>query len=98
MMPLDTIKTRAHLDAAYNNPIKGGRIMIREEGISSLFKGTGAVVLGITPKVMVRFTSFEYFKTMMPFEDEGKRITHPLGLLLAGILAGKYNIHMRGII
>ncbi len=46
------------------------------------------IYLGITPKVVVRFMSFEKFKEMMPYENEAKKITHPLGLLAAGVLAG----------
>lgn len=88
MMPLDTIKTRAHLDIAYNNPIKGAMLMVKEEGPSSLFKGTTAVVLGITPKVVVRFMAFEQYRSWMPLENVEKNITTPVGLLAAGVLAG----------
>ncbi len=60
--------------------------MIRQEGIFSLFKGTGAIVAGITPKVIVRFNSFEWFKSQLPVNEKGKPSSS--SLFIAGLLAG----------
>ena len=42
----------------------GGRI-VQREGFLALYKGLGAVVSGIVPKMAIRFVSFEFYKGLM---------------------------------
>ena len=44
------------------NFIRMGIDISRKEGVLSLYKGLGAVVSGIVPKMAIRFSSFEFFK------------------------------------
>ena len=39
-----------------------GYNIAQKEGLLSLYKGLGAVVTGIVPKMAIRFSSFEFFK------------------------------------
>jgi solute carrier family 25 citrate transporter 1 len=57
----------------------------RKEGVLSLYKGLGAVVSGIVPKMAIRFSSFEYFKEQLAGKN-GK--TTSSGIFLAGLGAG----------
>ena len=50
------------------------------------YKGLGAVVSGIVPKMAIRFSSFEYFKEKLANPQTGQ--TSGSGVLLAGIAAG----------
>ena len=42
----------------------GSRI-VQREGPLALYKGLGAVITGIVPKMAIRFFSFETYKAMM---------------------------------
>lgn len=42
----------------------GARI-VQREGFLALYKGLGAVVSGIVPKMAIRFVSFEFYKGLM---------------------------------
>ena len=42
----------------------GSRI-VQKEGPLALYKGLGAVITGIVPKMAIRFFSFETYKAMM---------------------------------
>ena len=86
MMPLDTIKTRAHLDARYQNPLRGLKVMIAEEGLFSIYKGLPALVVGLTPKVAIRFCSFQVYQGMLLDAGLGERSMLKDGL--AGMMAG----------
>jgi solute carrier family 25 citrate transporter 1 len=63
--PLDTIKVRLQLRGK-NQPaqsfIRVGIDIVRKESFLALYKGLGAVVTGIVPKMAIRFSSFEFFK------------------------------------
>lgn len=52
----------------------------------SLYKGLGAVVSGIVPKMAIRFSSFEYYKDKLADSSTGK--TSTAGIFLAGLGAG----------
>lgn len=39
-----------------------GREIVRKESPLALYKGLGAVLVGIVPKMAIRFTSFEQYK------------------------------------
>ncbi|WVQ74550.1 hypothetical protein IAR50_004151 [Cryptococcus sp. DSM 104548] len=74
--PLDTIKVRIQLSKTQNaagyQPIgffATGRQIITQEGPLSLYRGLGAVVSGIVPKMAIRFGSFEVYKSFLSQPD-----------------------------
>lgn len=88
--PLDTIKVRMQIQKknqlGYNtNFLKTGLNIYKNEGFLSLYKGLGAVILGIIPKMAIRFTSYEYFKSILSNNSNDPSIN---SIFLAGIGAG----------
>lgn len=77
--PLDTIKVRMQLSRSGNVNAQGKKLsfvgvgvrIVRKEGIFALYKGLGAVVSGIVPKMAIRFSSFELYKGWMT-DSHGK--------------------------
>lgn len=63
-----------------------GLHIIRRESPLGLYKGLGAVIAGIVPKMAIRFMSFEQYKLMLANKQTG--VTSPQGVFLAGLLAG----------
>ncbi|KAJ3305731.1 hypothetical protein HDV03_001139 [Kappamyces sp. JEL0829] len=45
--------------------------IVQKEGFLSLYKGLGAVVTGIVPKMAIRFSSFEFFKSKLADKATG---------------------------
>ncbi|KAJ2666969.1 Mitochondrial succinate-fumarate transporter [Coemansia sp. RSA 1199] len=93
--PLDTIKVRMQLrnsrrlapDAAIPKSFLGvGQRIVQREGVFALYKGLGAVVTGIVPKMAIRFSSFEAYKSWLANPHTGKVST--LGVFTAGLGAG----------
>ncbi|KAJ1539491.1 hypothetical protein HK405_012866, partial [Cladochytrium tenue] len=60
--------------------------IVQKEGFFALYKGLGAVVSGIVPKMAIRFSSFEYYKEMLA--DATTKKTSPGGVFVAGLGAG----------
>ncbi|KAI8912989.1 hypothetical protein PhCBS80983_g04949 [Powellomyces hirtus] len=91
--PLTTVAGQA-MDAAAaavkkppsQNFISVGVQIARKEGVLSLYKGLGAVVTGIVPKMAIRFSSFEYFKGLMADKKTGQ--VSAGGNFMAGLAAG----------
>ncbi|KAJ3140432.1 hypothetical protein HK101_003497 [Irineochytrium annulatum] len=69
-----------------NNFILVGVEIVKKEGFFSLYKGLGAVVSGIVPKMAIRFSSFEFYKEKLADKTTGK--TSSAGVFLAGLGAG----------
>lgn len=65
--------------------IATGASIIKRETPLGLYKGLGAVVAGIVPKMAIRFMSFEQYKGLLADKD-GK--TSAKGIFLAGLGAG----------
>ncbi|KAI0480941.1 mitochondrial carrier [Xylariaceae sp. FL0804] len=70
--PLDTIKVRMQLSRRARQPgapkrgfVRTGAEIVRRETPLGLYKGLGAVVTGIVPKMAIRFSSFEAYKQML---------------------------------
>ncbi|PWN41006.1 mitochondrial carrier [Ceraceosorus guamensis] len=91
--PLDTIKVRMQLSRrgkiSGQKPrgfIATGAYIVQRETPLGLYKGLGAVVAGIVPKMAIRFMSFEYYKAYFADRVTGK--TSPSGVFLAGLGAG----------
>lgn len=73
----DTVKVRMQLSRRARTPgapkrgfIATGAEIVRKETPLGLYKGLGAVVTGIVPKMAIRFTSFEAYKKFLA-DDTG---------------------------
>lgn len=94
--PLDTIKVRMQIYKKINSKehpnlkppgfIKTGKTIYNNEGFLSLYKGLGAVVIGIIPKMAIRFSSYEWYRTLLSDKQTGKVSTG--NTFIAGLLAG----------
>ncbi|KAL2123498.1 hypothetical protein VTJ04DRAFT_3953 [Mycothermus thermophilus] len=91
--PLDTIKVRMQLSRRGRQPgmprrgfIATGADIVRKETPLGLYKGLGAVLTGIIPKMAIRFTSFEWYKQLLANKETGKVAGQ--SLFLAGLAAG----------
>ncbi|KAI1751505.1 mitochondrial carrier [Xylaria castorea] len=91
--PLDTIKVRMQLSRRARQPgapkrgfIKTGAEIVRRETPLGLYKGLGAVLTGIVPKMAIRFTSFEAYKQLLADKETGS--VSGSGTFVAGLAAG----------
>ncbi|KAI9902430.1 hypothetical protein N3K66_001782 [Trichothecium roseum] len=91
--PLDTIKVRMQLSRRARQPgapkrgfIKTGAEIVRKETPLGLYKGLGAVLTGIVPKMAIRFTSFEAYKQGLADSSTGS--VSGKATFLAGLAAG----------
>ena len=87
---LDTIKVRMQLQrktgvAKPTGFIKTGVNIFKNEGFFALYKGLGAVCIGIVPKMAIRFTSYEFYRNLLRDQD-GKISTG--STFIAGVGAG----------
>ncbi|SCV02727.1 LAMI_0H02388g1_1 [Lachancea mirantina] len=88
--PLDTIKVRMQIYKRESQKppgfIRTGADIYKNEGLLALYKGLGAVVLGIIPKMAIRFTSYEFFRTLLA--DKETHAVSTANTFLAGVGAG----------
>lgn len=91
--PLDTIKVRMQLSKSGLAPgtkprgfIATGALIVRRETPLALYKGLGAVLSGIVPKMAFRFASFEKYKGWLADKETGK--TSVGNIFIAGLGAG----------
>jgi len=91
--PLDTIKVRMQLSKSGLAPgtkargfIATGAYIVRRETPLALYKGLGAVLSGIVPKMAIRFASFEAYKGWLADQETGK--TAVGNIFIAGLGAG----------
>ncbi|AJR71560.1 BMC_2a_G0031390.mRNA.1.CDS.1 [Saccharomyces cerevisiae] len=92
--PLDTIKVRMQIyrrvaGIEHVKPpgfIKTGRTIYQKEGFLALYKGLGAVVIGIIPKMAIRFSSYEFYRTLLVNKESG--IVSTGNTFVAGVGAG----------
>ncbi|RCH99360.1 Mitochondrial succinate-fumarate transporter [Rhizopus azygosporus] len=91
--PLDTIKVRMQL-AKHASRGENGRPLgfigvgvkiAQNESFWALYKGLGAVVSGIVPKMAIRFSSFELYKSWMA---DGNGKVSMTSVFFAGLAAG----------
>ena len=66
--------------------LRTGSEIVRRETPLGLYKGLGAVLTGIIPKMAIRFTSFEAYKQALANRDTG--VISGRGTFLAGLAAG----------
>lgn len=65
--------------------MRTGVEIVKKETPLGLYKGLGAVLTGIIPKMAIRFTSYEWYKTLLTNNQE--TISGPM-TFLAGLSAG----------
>lgn len=90
--PLDTIKVRMQLSRRARAPgakprgfITTGAEIVKRETPLGLYKGLGAVLTGIVPKMAIRFTSYEWYKQLLAHTDGS---VSGQATFLAGLAAG----------
>ncbi|CCC71367.1 hypothetical protein NCAS_0H00570 [Naumovozyma castellii] len=89
--PLDTIKVRMQIAKRTEGMrphgfITTGRNIYSHEGFLALYKGLGAVVIGIIPKMAIRFSSYEFYRNALT--DKETRTITTGNTFLAGVGAG----------
>ena len=91
--PLDTIKVRMQLSRRARAPgvkppgfLRVGINIVKRETPLGLYKGLGAVVMGIVPKMAIRFSSFEAYKGFGT--DKATGYVSPQWIFLSGLAAG----------
>ena len=89
----DTIKVRMQLSRRARQPgapkrgfIRTGAEIVKRETPLGLYKGLGAVLSGIVPKMAVRFASFEAYKGWLADKDTGKTS-------VGGVFVGASPVH-----
>jgi solute carrier family 25 citrate transporter 1 len=90
--PLDTIKVRMQLSRRGRAPgtkkrgfYATGKDIVKRETFFGLYKGLGAVLSGIVPKMAIRFTSYEYYKQLLANQDG---VVTSRATFMAGLGAG----------
>ncbi|KAJ1504569.1 hypothetical protein HMI54_006859, partial [Coelomomyces lativittatus] len=58
------------------------------EGPLALYKGLGAVVTGIVPKMSIRFSSFHFYQSLLSEGSKGPWTTPTTATFLSGLMAG----------
>lgn len=66
--------------------VRTGVELVKKETPLGLYKGLGAVLTGIVPKMAIRFTSFEAYKQML--SDKSTGVVTGTSTFLAGLAAG----------
>ncbi|KAH8429425.1 putative succinate:fumarate antiporter (Acr1) [Aspergillus melleus] len=91
--PLDTIKVRMQLSRRARAPgmkprgfVTTGVEIVKKETALGLYKGLGAVLGGIIPKMAIRFTSYEQYKQLLSDKETGAVTSK--ATFLAGLAAG----------
>lgn len=91
--PLDTIKVRMQLSKRAKAPgvkprgfIATGVEIVKRETALGLYKGLGAVLGGIIPKMAIRFTSYEWYKQLLADKQTGT--VSGKATFFAGLAAG----------
>jgi solute carrier family 25 citrate transporter 1 len=92
--PLDTIKVRMQLSGqtpaltAQRKGIARTAIdIVRTEALLGLYRGLGAVLTGIVPKMALRFTSYEFYRQLLANQNPTGKLTGSVNFL-AGLAAG----------
>ncbi|KAH9925629.1 mitochondrial tricarboxylate transporter [Epithele typhae] len=83
--PTEFVKTRSQFSGKKESPIAIIRSTLQTKGVSGLYSGCMALVIGNSVKAGVRFVSYDHFKHMLA-DPEGK--VTPARSLLAGLGAG----------
>ncbi|KIY65169.1 putative succinate-fumarate transporter [Cylindrobasidium torrendii FP15055 ss-10] len=91
--PLDTIKVRMQLSQSHKTTgmkprgfFATGSYIVSRETSAALYKGLGAVLPGLIPKISIRFASFEAYKSWLSDKATGKASMS--SIFVAGLGAG----------
>ncbi|CAF9913697.1 MAG: hypothetical protein HETSPECPRED_001631 [Heterodermia speciosa] len=91
--PLDTIKVRMQLSRRARAPgakrrgfYTTGKDIVKRETALGLYKGLGAVLTGIVPKMALRFTSYGWYKELNADKETGA--VSGQAVFFAGLAAG----------
>ncbi|KAF8200320.1 citrate transporter [Pholiota molesta] len=77
--PTEFVKTRSQFKGKREGPIKIIKDTVKAKGITGLYSGCSALVVGNSVKAGVRFVSYDHFKQMLA-DPEGK-VSAPRSLL-----------------
>ncbi|KAJ3570184.1 hypothetical protein NP233_g4575 [Leucocoprinus birnbaumii] len=83
--PTEFVKTRSQFSGKKEGPIAIVKDTIKKHGVTGLYSGCTALMIGNSVKAGVRFVSYDYFKSKLA-DSEGK-VSAPRSLL-AGLGAG----------
>ncbi|KAF9074451.1 mitochondrial tricarboxylate transporter [Rhodocollybia butyracea] len=83
--PTEFVKTRSQFGGKRLAPIEIIRQTLKTKGVTGLYSGCSALVIGNSAKAGVRFVSYDHFKSMLA-DSEGK-VSAPRSLV-AGLGAG----------
>ncbi|KAG5724711.1 hypothetical protein E4T56_gene3652 [Termitomyces sp. T112] len=83
--PTEFVKTRSQFSGKKQGPIAIIKETVKTKGITGLYSGCSALVVGNALKAGVRFVSYDHFKQMLA-DDQGK-VSAPRSLV-AGLGAG----------
>ncbi|KAH7882710.1 mitochondrial carrier domain-containing protein [Phlebopus sp. FC_14] len=83
--PTEFVKTRSQFGGKRESPLTIIRTTLREKGVTGLYSGCSALVVGNSVKAGVRFVTYDYFKGLLA-DAEGK--VSPPRSLVAGLGAG----------
>ena len=61
--------TNKPAQAPHRGFIRTGAEIVKRETPLGLYKGLGAVLTGIVPKMAIRFTSYEWYKQLLANKD-----------------------------
>lgn len=70
-----------------------GRDIVKKETPLGLYKGLGAVVTGIVPKMAIRFSSFEFYKSLAKKDPVTQKIA-PSAVFLCKSRGCPRNFHL----
>lgn len=66
--PLDVLRLRLAVDPACKTMAQVASTMLREEGLSSFYRGLGPSLFGIAPYIALNFCAFDLIKKSLPEE------------------------------
>lgn len=66
--PLDVLRLRLAVDPVCKSMIQVASTMLREEGVSSFYRGLGPSLIGIAPYIALNFCAFDLIKKSLPEE------------------------------
>lgn len=96
MTPIERVKCLLQVQEGagakkYKGPVDVVRVLYKEGGIKSIYKGTGATLLRDIPGSMAYFGGYEFFKKILTPAGAKPEDLSPVAVLTAGGLAGIAN-------
>ncbi|KAI0776657.1 mitochondrial tricarboxylate transporter [Trametes elegans] len=85
--PTEYVKTRSQFSGKRESPLTIIRTTLQTKGVTGLYSGCMALVIGNSVKAGVRFVSYDHFKHMLADAEVTGKVSAPRSLL-AGLGAG----------